>query len=220
MKDLSAWAGGTPFAPNQVVQSAERQEQTMRAIVEGGTDSQRGMTMVEVVAVLAISMVMAALTAGSMQSAVNTYQMNSTCRQLTALAQLARVQATARATRYRVLSNSTNGWYRLEYCSSSTGNVCNSWSLDAYSGQVTLPTGISFSAAGISAIPPDQTAVTLATDMTFNSMGMLYDTSAGALKKGGCFYLQASGNRPTAVCSTMAGKTTVFRLFGSNWETQ
>lgn len=188
--------------------------------VERVAGGQRGVSLPEVLIILAISMVMVALTSNSMQSAVNIYQVTRSCRQLSALAQLARTQAAGRATRYRVLIDASARSYRMQFCSSSSGSTCTAWSADPYSGTVTLPPGVSFTASGISVVPPDQPSITLATEMTFNSMGLLYDESTNALADGRCFYLQASGDRPRAVCSTMAGKTTVARLNGSTWESQ
>lgn len=194
----------------------------MASNAQAGFGDQRGITMVEVVIILAISMVMAALTSQSMQSAVAVYQMSRSCRQLAAFAQQARTMATGHATRYRVRIDITARQYWFERCSSpsSTDRTCNGWTDDQYSGRLTLPKGIDFSAAGITVAPPDQSSVTLVTDMSFNSIGLLWDEGTGLLSDGRCFYLQATGLRPMAVCSTMAGKTTVFRLFSGVWEVQ
>jgi Tfp pilus assembly protein FimT len=183
--------------------------------------NQRGITLPEVAIVVAMSMVMAALTSQSMQSAVNSYQMTRSCRQLAALAQMARIHAAGRATRYRLRIDATNRRYLVEYCSSSSGNICTAWTADPYTGQTQLPTGVSFTAAGIGVTPPEQSSVTLASEMTFNSLGLLYDESGHQLADGRCFYLQASsGDRPMAVCATMAGKTTMYRLYSGTWEVQ
>ena len=183
--------------------------------------NQRGITLPEVAIVLAISMVMAALTSQSMQSAVNSYQMTRSCRQLAALAQKAKILAAGRATRYRLRIDSTTRQYLVEYCSSSSGTNCTAWTADPYTGQTQLPTGVSFTATGIGVTPPEQASVTLASEMTFNSMGLLYDESSHQLADGRCFYLQASsGERPMAVCATMAGKITVYRLYSGTWEAQ
>jgi Tfp pilus assembly protein FimT len=183
--------------------------------------SQRGITLPEVLMVVAISMVMAALTSHSMQSAVNVYQVTRSCRQLAALAQMAKIHAAGRATRYRLRIDATNRRYLVEYCSSSSGADCTAWTADPYTGQTQLPTGVSFTAAGIGVAPPEQSSVTLASEMTFNSMGLLYDESGHQLADGRCFYLQASsGERPMAVCATMAGKTTVYQLYSGTWEVQ
>jgi len=183
--------------------------------------NQRGITLPEVAIVVAMSMVMAALTSQSMQSAVNVYQMTRSCRQLSALAQMSKIHAAGRATRYRLRIDATNRQYLVEYCSSSSGTDCTAWTADPYTGRTQLPTGVSFTAAGIGVTPPEQGSVTLASEMTFNSMGLLYDESGHQLADGRCFYLQASsGERPMAVCATMAGKTTVYQLYSGTWEAQ
>ncbi len=187
---------------------------------EAEINSQRGITMVEVVIVIAMSMVMAALTSQSMQSAVNVYQMSRSARQVVALVQQARIFATGKNTRYQLSIDTANRQYRIRYCSASSGLTCTGWTDDLYSGPATLPKGVSFDASGITVIPPDQASVSLATDFTFNTMGLLWDETGGALSNGRCTYLQANGLRPLAVCAGMTGKTTLYRLTDGIWQQQ
>jgi hypothetical protein len=56
--------------------------------------------------------------------------------------------------------------------------------------------------------------------MTFNSIGLLFDTTTLQPADGRCFYLQGNTDRPAAVCSTSVGRTAIYRLQNGTWEKQ
>lgn len=157
--------------------------------------------------------------------------MNTASRQLAAMSQLAKIKATSRNTWYRLATNTGNRTYRLEvYDRNVTPGV---WNVDPGNDWVTLPPGIQFlSGLGIATPPPGHSG-TPATEMAFNTRGLLVNWSAGppptaAPLNSRCIYLvrmgvEGAGVRPTAVCASLAGKTSVYRLAtGSSgaWEIQ
>ena len=186
----------------------------IRVKTEGTHGSQSGFSLIEVLIVVIIVMVLVAITAKSMGSLVANYRLSSAAREIAATAQMAKIKGTARDARYRVWINNTARTYRVEAFPRG-----GSWTLDANAADMPLPTGVNFSTTGISSAPPGQTT-TQADEMSFNTRGLLIDTVTFAPTDGRCFYLQGNTTQPFAVCSTLTGKTTVYRLSGSTWEVQ
>jgi len=177
---------------------------------------QRGFSLIELVIVVAIIMVLLGLALTSMTNAMTSYRLNSTARSIATTVQLGRTKALARDARYR-LARATAA-YRMEFKLRPPGSP---WTLDTATGELPLASGVGFSDTGIPAPPPGfGGTVTQAADMTFNTRGILIDDGTSAPLVGSCFYLQARRVRPVAVCTTMVGKTTVFRLAGGTWEAQ
>lgn len=191
----------------------------------------RGFSLIEVLIVVAITLVIIALAAPQLRTAVNNYRINGTARQIQAVAQLARVKATSGNTRYRVHRDTdaatSAGTYELQRCmdsATSRTNPCATWQLDATAAVTFLPTGVTFSTYGISAGPPIAPGAPVqATDVVFNSRGLLFDETAlpnGAPASNRCFYLAGTKTRAVAVCSVLTGRTVLYRLYGSAWELQ
>lgn len=177
--------------------------------------SQSGFSIIEVIIVVAIVMILAALTGRAMWSAVGTYRLTSAGRSIAALSQLAKIKATARNERYRVTANSATSTYRLERWNGSA------WVPDAGAEDNPLPPGVTFVTTAV-ASPPTSGGMTLSagpdTEMAFNTRGLLVNGTAPAPINSRCFYLTSSTTRVLAVCSTLAGRTTVYRRFTTVWE--
>jgi len=186
----------------------------MPAVVR--SKGQRGFSLPEALIVITVSLVMVALTGKSMLSAVENYRVISAARQLTATVQVAHLKAPSQATRYRVRIDSAARTWVLERFDRSS----STWATEAGSAPETLPPQVNFSISGITAVPPEQSAVTQASETTFNSMSFLCDTSTSQPVDGRCFYLQGNSDRPAAVCTTMVGRTAVYRLDGGAWNLQ
>ncbi len=197
--------------------------QPRRSRAIGAERWQAGFSLLEAIIVVAITLVLVALTSKAMFSAWSNYTISTTARQIGSVAQVARSKATGRNNRYRVTVNTSDGTYRMEYCStldtSTTPASCSAWTLDPQSADYTLGSGVSFSTSGLSVAAPGESSVTQAADMTFNSRGVLIDSSSNPLDSA-CFYMQRSGTRPAAVCTSMVGKTTVYQLQNSTWQSR
>ena len=197
---------------------------------------ERGFTLVEVLIVVAIVLVMATIAVPQFNTAIRNYRINTTARQVQALATLAHVKAAARNTRYRVIVNTgvTPNIYRLQVCNDAVAtrtNPCLAWGPDASSAPNLLPPGVAFAIAattttaapvaisasttnpaGCAPPAPCQTA-----NMTFNSRGLLFSETFNAPADYRCFYLAGRGARPMAVCSVLTGRTIVYVLDSGAW---
>jgi type II secretory pathway pseudopilin PulG len=187
---------------------------------------QGGFSLLEAVIVVAVTLVLVGLTGKAMFSARENYNVTTAARQIASLAQVARTRAMAGDTRFRLVIDTTARTYRTEMCSkNSTGTACvDPWPVAAGTAPVSLPPRVNYSTTtpvSIPAPPPGNgTAVTQATEMTFNSRGLLFDATSGQPTDTRCFYIQGNNNRPMAVCSTMTGQTSVFQWVGSEWKRQ
>jgi prepilin-type N-terminal cleavage/methylation domain-containing protein len=185
----------------------------------------RGYSLLELVFVIAIVLVLATMAIPQLNAMINNYRINDAGRQLQATATLAHFKAAARNTRYRVLVSASANTYTLQYCTdwvSTRVNPCSSWGLDSTSTTITLPVGVTFSTTGLTTAPnitcttAPCTTVTQATEMTFNSRGLLFDETANNLANNRCFYI-AGGAKPIAVCSVITGRTVAYLLSGTTW---
>lgn len=199
----------------------------MRLSAEGKAHrrNQRGFSLLEAIIIVVVTLVLVALTGKSMLSARDNYNLTTATRQVASVVQLARTRAMSHDTRYKVVIDTTARVYRMEVCNKNSANTaCDSWSPDATSGSVPLPPTVDFSITtpvSVTAPPPGSgTTVTQATEMAFNSRGLLFDITANAPTDTRCFYIQGNNKRPMAVCSTMVGQTNVFRLYNGNWQKQ
>lgn len=187
--------------------------------------SENGFSLLEVIIVVAIIMVLVALTLITMTSSVRNYRLGSSARELASSVQLVKIKATTRDAQYCVVADTstTPHSYRVEFLprpgppSSPPG--APPWLPDPAAGSIRFPAGVSFDNSGISSAPPGQTTAQ-ASGMRFNTRGLLIDFTTGAPLNGSCFYLQGNTGRPLAVCSSLAGKTTVYRLNSGTWEVQ
>jgi Tfp pilus assembly protein FimT len=186
---------------------------------------QGGFSLLEAIIIVAVTLVLVGLTGKAMFSARDNYNVTGTARQIASLAQLARTRAMAGDTRFRLVIDTTARSYSTEMCNKNTsGTGCDSWSVASGTAPTLLPPRVNYSTTtpvSISAPPPGNgTAVSQATEMTFNSRGLLFDTTSGQPTDTRCFYIQGNTKRPMAVCSTMMGQTSVFQLAGSQWKRQ
>lgn len=181
--------------------------------------SENGFSLLEVIIVVAIIMVLVGLTLITMTSSVRNYRLSSAARQLAATVQMAKIKAMARDAQYRVVADTSTTPHSFVVQFRPRGAA--SFAPDPNSDRFTFPTSVRFDNSGISAAPPGQTT-TQATEMGFNTRGLLVNLALTPPPpiNGSCFYLQGNTDRPLAVCSSLAGKTTVYRLYSGNWEAQ
>lgn len=180
---------------------------------------QAGFSLLEAIIVVAITLILVAITSKAFLSVRNNYNVSATARQIASWAQVARGKATGRDTRYRVEVDATNRVYRIQSCTARSGDTCTTWTADAGTTDMPLPSGVTFSTSGISAAPAGHSLTSANTTMVFNSRGLLVDDSGDPLDSR-CFFLQGSTNNPFAVCSNLPGRTATFRLSGTTWSAQ
>ncbi len=186
----------------------------------------KGFSLLELVIVMAIVFTLATMAVPQFMKAINNYRVNNEGRQLQALATRAHVQAAANNTRYRVQINTVNRTYTLQFCADAVAtrvNPCVTWTTDATTGTITMNPIISFSTTGLTVAPPITcttppcVTVTQATEMTFNSRGLLFDETANAPANNRCFYLAGTNSQNIAVCTVLTGRSVAYVLNAGAW---
>jgi len=187
---------------------------------------QGGFSLLEAVIIVVVTLVLVALTGKAMFSARENYKVTGAARQIASLAQLARTRAMAGDTRFRLVIDTTARAYSTERCNKNvSGTGCDSWSVAAGTAPTILPPRVNFSTTDPVSIPAPPSGYgtpppTQDTEMTFNSRGLLFDSTSGQPANARCFYIQGNNKRPMAVCSAMMGQTSVFQWVGSEWKRQ
>ena len=187
-------------------------------------DRRAGFSLLEMIIVVVVTLVVAAIGIPKFLTLVNVYRINDSARRLQSIATLAHVKAAARNTRYQVsvVSGSTTS-YVLKYCqgnvllTSGCTTCCATWVTDATSATQILNGGVTFSTGSLTTAPPVASSVAQASEMTFNSRGLLFDESANAPADNRCWYLAGTNAKPMAVCTILTGRTLVYQYNGVDW---
>jgi Tfp pilus assembly protein FimT len=177
-----------------------------------------GLSMVELLVVVAISMILAAFAIPQFTSMVATARIRSAAEGLAGLVQQTRVLAEKQ--------NKTIGIFTGSLGSSGTGAFIgvggSTWA--AGDPSVAYSTGVSNGAAGSvpTALSPGFTAEAAGTTLYFNWRGMPVDSSGTYMSQTGTgegviFYLTDTRNNWAAVSVSGAGRTRVWLLSGSTW---
>ena len=173
--------------------------------------SERGFSIVEVMVVVLLMAILAAMAVPMSANAVSGYRLRSESRSIASLVGLAKMRATANLTRARVYADLALHRYHLELWNRTT----NQWTAEG--GIKQMPTAVRFG-FGTLATPPDQmqdaigqsapctdnggAAIANTACILFNSRGIPIDV-LGAPLGGNAFYVtDGVGVRATTVTAT------------------
>jgi Tfp pilus assembly protein FimT len=184
--------------------------------------SRAGFSLLELIVVVSITIILATMTVSGFLTFKAGYDYNTTARQLAAVTQKARGAATSQDTRYRVNIDQANSRYQMERCSSPNRSTlnCDAWTMASDPGLIIIPRDVHLTTSGITSPPPGfGTGVSQSQYVIFNSRGIQVNSSGNTVNAS-CVYLQGSLKPPTAVCTTLAGRTGVYRFTGGVWVEQ
>jgi Tfp pilus assembly protein FimT len=182
----------------------------------------------ELIVVVAIICVIAAIAYPNLQVYLNNYRIAGDANRIASQIALARMRSAGDFNEERVNINQTGRTFEMDVCTKSTGT----WTID--SGTVLpLSAGVSFGYGNISTpANPSQTSIAQATPITFNSRGIPIALT-GLSCNNGCFspptcgvatnaqnaiYLSGTGSLYYAVTVNASGKIDVWRYSGSTWQ--
>lgn len=191
--------------------------------------SERGFSIVEVMVVVLLMAILAAMAVPMSSNAVSGYRLRSEARSIASLIGLAKLRATANFTRARVYADLSLHRYRLEVWNKTT----NQWTTEGGTSQ--MPTTVRFG-FGTLATPPDDTQDAIGqsaacTDnggadiansacILFNSRGIPID-ALGAPQGGNAFYVtDGTGVRATTVTATPLIREWWSPAHSAHWEPQ
>lgn len=184
--------------------------------------SERGFSLLEMVIAVAITLILASFAVSNLLTFKAGYDYNTAARELAAVTQKARGAATSSDTRYRIAVDFANLQYQMDGCSvpNRPAKTCTTWTMATDPGLIVLPPGVSLTTSGISSPPPGfGTSVSQAQYVIFNSRGVQVDDNGNPVDAN-CVYLQGKLKPPVAVCTTLSGRTGVYRLTGTVWSEQ
>ena len=175
------------------------------------TRNERGFSIIEILVVVLLVAILAAMAVPMSANAVSGYRLRGESRSIASLVGLAKLRATANLTRARVYGDLSTHQYRLEVWN----KTANQWTAEGATTQ--MPTGVRFGFGTLATPPPNtQAAITQSTACTdnggadiantacilFNSRGIPID-ALGAPLGGNAFYVtDGTGVRVTTVTAT------------------
>jgi len=143
---------------------------------------ERGFTLIEMMAVVAVLMVIMTMAIPLFTNVLRTYQLSGDARAIAGQISLASMRAANGFTRSRLHLITTsggayNGTYQLQLWNKTT----SAFAVDGTGGEPPLSQGVTFSAGQASSAPPNsQTTVAETGDIVFNSRGIPVDPTTFA----------------------------------------
>lgn len=174
----------------------------------------RGFTMLEIVLVLAIGLIIAAMALLGLRSAQRGYRAPGDARALANQLQVAKMKAASSFTRVRLNADLVNGTYQLETLDRATNN----WNADG--AALLLTQGVTYSFGAAPRVPPAlPPAAPLAQNepIIFNTRGMPVDNNGNPVGTY-ALYVTDDERHTFAVTITASGQVQVWRLDTTgNW---
>ncbi|HEX4785159.1 MAG TPA: prepilin-type N-terminal cleavage/methylation domain-containing protein [Candidatus Sulfotelmatobacter sp.] len=184
------------------------------------TQSDGGFSLIELMIVVAITMVILAISIPSLSAALQSFEAGGDARGIAGQLSLARLRAAANFTQARVNFNLAGGTYQLEVCTPQTGYTCESttnpptWTIDGGVHQLSAKTAFGF--GSLTTPAGTQTTITQTNFIVFNSRGIPVDATNTATGSD-AIYLNNQGGTYYAITVSPSSRINVWQLTGSTW---
>ena len=171
--------------------------------------SQRGITLVELVAVTVISLILASISLTTFSSTVQSYRLSGDARTIASQITLARMRAASEFTQARLTINPGGATHQVEIYDKTTSQFV------VENGTHTLSPGISFGYGSISTPVGSQSPISQSTHILFNSRGIPVDNS-GIPTGSYAIYLTNGSNLYYTVTVSVSGVLSVWHWDNSS----
>jgi Tfp pilus assembly protein FimT len=181
--------------------------------------------MIEILIVVAVVSVLAAITIPSMNDALAAYRLNGDARSIADQLSLARLRAADTFSQARLNFNLAAGTYVREVCTTKgVASACTTWTAEG--GTQYLSKGISFGFNNLATPAPPQTTIAqpggvgnpAQTVIIFNSRGLPVDGN-GNPTASYALYLTSNPRENCAVSVYGNGKVRRWKYYSSTWNT-
>jgi len=173
-----------------------------------------GFSMVELLVVLGLIMVVAALALPNLISTQRALNATSDARSLASILSLAKMRAANSFTQSRLNCDSSARRCQLEVCTSKGATSCNTFTPEG--GPVRLSQNISFGFGSISTPAGTQTSIQNTPQILFNSRSIPID-STGAPTGNYALYITGQTGNNYAVTVSPTGRVAVWQYSGGAW---
>jgi prepilin-type N-terminal cleavage/methylation domain-containing protein len=210
--------------PSREIQT-ERILHLMKTNRKLATRNARGFTMLELLIVVAVVGILAAITLPSINDALAAYRLNGDARSIADQLALVRLRAADNFSQARLNFNLVAGTYVREICTTKgVGSACTTWTAEG--GTQYLSSGNSFGFNNISTPAPPQTTITQPVGLgnpaqnviIFNSRGLPVDGN-GNPTASYALYLTSNPRENCAVSVYGNGKVRRWKYYSNTWNT-
>jgi len=178
---------------------------------------QHGFSLIELMAVLVVTLVLFAMALPSVMNVVRSYRLSGEARNISGQLALARMRAAAEFTQARLNVNVAANSYQIQMCTTKNAASGGCTTFTAEGGTQYLSSGITFAFGTISTPAGTQTTIAETTPILFNSRGIPIDATSLTPTANSALYLTNGNGQWCAVTVSASGKVTIWQYAGSSW---
>jgi len=198
-------------------ESQESHSRTVAPVASDPTNRLRGFSLLELVMVVTISLILAAIMIPNATTFLRSYRSSSNARDIASQLALAKMSAAAGFTQTELNCTLTGTSCQLEICTTKGAAVCTTYTNQG--GPITLSQGMSFGYGSITTAAGSQATLQNTSPIVFNSRSIPIDNT-GTPTGNDAIYLTDSHGDTYAVSVYASGKVAVWRYVGSAWKSQ
>lgn len=174
-------------------------------------DCTGGFSLLELIVVLLVTLILAAIAIPNLQSMMAAYRMTTAVRSVSSQIALARMRGASDFTRAQVNFNTAANTYQVEVWNKGSSAFV------VEGGTFNLPTRVTFGYGGITAPAGSQTSIAQTIPIAFNSRGIPIDSLGNPISTAAIYLGDAAGNRYFAVSVTLSGQIQTWQYLGGGW---
>lgn len=197
------------------LESRESQSRTIVPAVSDQTNRRRGFSLIELVVVLTVTMILAAIMIPNVTTFLRSYRSSSNARDIASQLALAKMSAAAGFTQAELNCTLAGTSCQLAVCTTKGATVCTTYTNQG--GPILLSQGMSFGYGSITTPAGSQTTISNSNPIVFNSRSIPIDSS-GAPTGNDALYLTDSKGDTYALSVYVSGRVAVWRYTGSAWK--
>jgi len=173
-----------------------------------------GFSLLELMIVVAVMMVVAAIAVPSAMRVMRSYQGSANARNIASELALAKMDAARNFTQTQLNCTLSANSCQLQMCTTKGTSTCTTFSAEG--GPLLLSQGVTFSYGSIGTAAGTQTTIQNSTPIMFNSRGTPVDSTGAATGSYALYVANQSGDT-YAVTVYATGKIGVWRYSNSTW---